>query len=138
MKKCNICNELKPISDFYKGAAKCKPCNIQYVKEYRLKNIDRVRAYDRGRSHLPHRVALRKAKLDSIGLYCVIPEKHPAYCSLSVGVSYYRRNATKLNKKTKIYQTNNPLKLRAQSIIGNAVRDGKIDKPVLCQYCGTF
>lgn len=51
MKKCNICDTDKEDSEFYKGLKQCKPCYIAKVKNYRSKNIEKVRAYDRKRGN---------------------------------------------------------------------------------------
>lgn len=46
-KKCSVCNEIKPVSEFNRDGNKldgygslCKPCNIIYQKTYRDKNHD--------------------------------------------------------------------------------------------------
>ena len=56
-KKCFKCQAVKLLTDFYKHPTmpdgyvnKCKECNKQDVLKHRLKNIDRVREYDRVRS----------------------------------------------------------------------------------------
>ena len=43
---------------------KCKSCTRSDVAANRSQNIEAIRAYDRSRSTLPHRVALRKAIVD--------------------------------------------------------------------------
>jgi hypothetical protein len=55
-KKCFKCNETKPLTDFYSAPrmadgrqGKCKTCCKADVADNRLKNIDRIRAYDRDR-----------------------------------------------------------------------------------------
>ncbi len=55
-KQCNICKKSKPITEYYTGAAKCKPCNIEYVKQYRKDNIDKIREYDRNRPNYKERI----------------------------------------------------------------------------------
>lgn len=61
-KTCFKCNTIKPLSEFYahSGMAdghlnKCKECNKKDVSEHRLKNIDRIRQYDRDRAKNPNR-----------------------------------------------------------------------------------
>jgi len=49
MKKCRICGEEKPKTEFYKGLAQCKPCYRAKVTANRNANIDYYRAYDRAR-----------------------------------------------------------------------------------------
>jgi len=70
-KKCFKCGRVKDLSEFYRHEAmadgyigKCKVCTRVDVLNNRKKNIDRIRAYDRERSKLPHRklamTAIRK------------------------------------------------------------------------------
>lgn len=65
MRVCKKCGEDKPIFDYYKHPkgrdgydTKCKICAKKIVMAARDANIDAVRAYDRNRSKLPHRLAL--------------------------------------------------------------------------------
>lgn len=58
MKTCFKCGIEKPLNEFYKHKQmkdghvnKCKECNKKYVSEHRIKNIDRIRAYDRDRGN---------------------------------------------------------------------------------------
>ena len=62
MKICFKCNLQKPLTDFYRHSAmadgrvgKCKECNKKDVLEHRLKNIEKIRSYDRERGKLPAR-----------------------------------------------------------------------------------
>ena len=55
-KECFKCRETKPLSEFYKNKLmkdghvnKCKYCNKLDTSNYRLKNIDKIREYDRSR-----------------------------------------------------------------------------------------
>lgn len=55
-KNCFKCNTVKPLTEFYKHAKmadghvnKCKECNKKDALEHRLKNITRIREYDRER-----------------------------------------------------------------------------------------
>ncbi len=57
MKTCSCCGAVKPIDAFYKRAAKCIVCTIAAVKRNRLAKLETIRAYDRERSKLPHRIA---------------------------------------------------------------------------------
>lgn len=48
----------KPADAFYaSNHSKCKECVKEAVRANRLKNIDRIRAYDRQRASQPHRIA---------------------------------------------------------------------------------
>jgi hypothetical protein len=67
VKTCTGCGATKPLADFYtsKGGAlgrmsKCKACTKAAAGAHRAANLEKVRAYDRERSKLPHRVELRK------------------------------------------------------------------------------
>lgn len=66
-KICFKCAEAKPRHEFYQHPmmgdgllGKCKDCTKADVRAHRLANIERVRAYDRGRASLPHRAELRR------------------------------------------------------------------------------
>lgn len=57
-KKCFKCGEVKSLSEFYKHKMmadghlnKCKACTKRDVKEYRSKNLEKIRAYDRERGN---------------------------------------------------------------------------------------
>jgi hypothetical protein len=67
-KKCFKCNEIKEISLFYKHVAmadghlnKCILCTKLDALSYRNANLEKIRAYDRERGLLPHRIALSLA-----------------------------------------------------------------------------
>lgn len=119
MKKCFKCEAVKPLDDFYKHAQmadgrvnKCKECNKKDVTDHRNKNIERIRKYDKERALLPHRV---QARAD--------------YAKTSKG--------KESGVKAKIaYSNRNPIKKGASTMVGNAVRDGKLIKPSNCSNCG--
>ena len=63
MKKCFKCNKDKDISEFYRHGqmadghlGKCIECARKDALQYRYRNIDKVREYDRQRGRLPHRI----------------------------------------------------------------------------------
>ena len=67
MKICFKCGNEKDLNEFYKHKkmvdghlGKCKECTKKDVLEHRLKNVERIRAYDRERGKLPHRKANNK------------------------------------------------------------------------------
>lgn len=43
--KCRKCGEYKPLSEFYKNQKRCKTCCWKGIKEWRLRNPDKVRTY---------------------------------------------------------------------------------------------
>ena len=58
MKECFKCKLTKPLSDFYKHSQmkdghvnKCIDCNGKDVAAHRIKNIDKIRKYDRDRGN---------------------------------------------------------------------------------------
>lgn len=119
MKKCFKCGHEKPLGDFYKHKAmadgylgKCKECTKADVTQYRLANIETVRAYDRSRGNLPHRVEARQQ-----------------YRQTEQG-----KEAVKSGSMA--YLSRNPGKRTAHTKVGNAVRDGRISREP-CEWCGT-
>lgn len=104
-KTCFKCGISKPISEFYahKDMAdghlgKCICCTKIDVTTYRARNIEMIRAYDRERAHMPHRI--EKNKLI-----------------------------------TKQWKASNPERRAAQTLLGNAIRAGRIRKHP-CLLCG--
>ena len=111
MKKCNLCNKDKDEGDFYKGHAKCKACYIEKVKAHREEKADYYREYDKKRDQLPHRIEMKKK-----------------YSQTEAGKESCRKSKQK-------WQDDNLIKRAASTIIGNAIRDGKIIKPSSCSEC---
>lgn len=67
-KECFKCKSVQPIEEFYKHAKmadghlnKCKTCAKNDVLKHRSLNLDKIRAYDKERSKLAHRIALHTA-----------------------------------------------------------------------------
>lgn len=65
-KACFKCKKKKSLSGFYRHNQmkdgylnKCKECAKKDVLDHRSLNLDKIRAYDRKRSKLPHRIKLR-------------------------------------------------------------------------------
>lgn len=68
-KVCFKCGKTKVLADFYKHKetldghlGKCKECAKMDATNYRTTNIETVRAYDRARGILPHRIAANIAR----------------------------------------------------------------------------
>lgn len=64
---CFKCKKRKPLTSFYihpqmdnGHLGKCKACTKKDVGEHRQKNRERIMEYDRQRSNLPHRKAMRQ------------------------------------------------------------------------------
>lgn len=109
--ECKRCGKAKSTVEFYARDSTCKDCRKKLVLEYRARNIEGCREYDRSRSMLPHRV---QARLE--------------YQSTEKGSS-----AMAAAKRRWIEQ--NPVKRAAQKILGNAVRCGRVAKPGRCENC---
>ncbi|QDP64188.1 MAG: hypothetical protein Tp131SUR933471_1 [Prokaryotic dsDNA virus sp.] len=55
MKRCYVCKEMKSLEEFHKNSARkdgrrdeCKPCVCAYKSNYRKKNVDKIKIYQRG------------------------------------------------------------------------------------------
>jgi ribosomal protein S27AE len=119
-KVCFKCNEEKPLSEFYKHKEmldghlnKCKECNKKDVRENRERNIEYYKEYDKLRFQNDPRVKDRNTRYAN------------------------SENGKKVGNLAKIkWAKNNIIKRSASYIINNAVRDGKIIKPIVCSNCG--
>lgn len=120
MKTCFKCGEEKSLSEFYKHKGmkdgrlgKCKVCAKSDVSKNYRKNIEHYKEYERNRANLPHRVEARSEYSKTEG------GKEAA------------------NRAKKNWSRRNPIKRMASTIVGNAVRDGKLTKPDTCEDCGS-
>jgi hypothetical protein len=118
-KRCFKCLCVKPPSDFYAHPMmadgrlnKCKACTRKDVTEHRNANIERIRAYDKARASMPHRVAARKE-------YAKTPEGRAAHA-----------------RALKVSSIRFPERDFARHALGNAVRDGRIERWP-CEVCGS-
>ena len=120
-KTCNICVLEKPLGEFYENHTyrdgyngKCKVCEKEAKKSYRLRNLSKVRKQERDRSRRNYNegrlVYLREWKL---------------------------KNKEKLVKYVKTWQRQNPEKRNCHVIVGNDVRDGDLVKGP-CEVCGSL
>lgn len=117
-KICFKCETVKPLTEFYKHPAmldghvnKCKECNKLDVRQNRSKKLDFYREYDRNRASKPNRIAARLEYAQT--------------------ESFKKAKA----KRIKRYEQKYPYKKIATTAIGNAIRDGKIMRPNLCENC---
>ncbi len=79
IKACFKCGVSKPLSSFYKHKQmkdghvnKCKECNKRDVAEHRTENLDKIRAYDRGRGNRQDAEYFKKWRTDN-------PKKYRAH-----------------------------------------------------------
>lgn len=110
--KCVRCEKEKG-AEFYKNDSSCKDCRKDLVRKNRADKAEYYRAYDRKRFQEDPRVKAR----------------HKRYQQTEVGMDAARRAKRK-------YHEQNPVKRAAHTILGNAVRDGRIKKPPACSECG--
>lgn len=116
-KECFKCKEVKPVSEFYAHKAmadgllgKCKECTKSDVHAYRRKNIEALRRYDRARGDDPKRKAARRRYRQTI-------------------------SAERMKAYKERWQAQNKEKRAAHIAVGNAFRDGKLEKQP-CERCG--
>lgn len=117
-KHCFKCQQAKPLEAFYKHAQmgdgrlnKCKDCTLADVKRHRQENLERIRAYDRQRGSMPHRLAARRE-----------------YAKTDAGkAAHARAHRASIDR--------HPQRRKANVIVGNAVRDGRLER-LPCLVCG--
>jgi hypothetical protein len=110
--RCKTCGNDLDVSEFYSSnKSRCKECIKSSVRENRVANIEHYRSFDRMRASQPHRVQARIAY-----------QKTEAY-SIS-----HRRACSK-------YRVDQPKRRAAQIAVGNAVRDGRLQRQP-CFICG--
>jgi hypothetical protein len=87
-KQCFKCEVVKHIEQFYTHPrmadghlGKCKECTRLDAVRHRAANLDKVKAYDRGRSLKPHRIDDRKRR--HAELRRSAPVKYQARCEVS-------------------------------------------------------
>lgn len=113
---CKVCGVTSDAAEFYAGVNnRCKECHKRAVRENRTANVERYRAYDAKRFQEDPRVLKR----------------HKAYQKTEAG----KEAALRARKK---WINQKPEARAAHIILGNAVRDGRIEKPKECSECGGF
>ena len=131
---CKVCGATEKDADFYKSIKTyCKSHWKERVRTNRKCRASQYSDYERARSHLSHRVALRGAVNP---LFCRLPKDHPSRCSSDL--AEYYRNPKDFLKRSQNYKRSNPNKYKAHYTVSNAVSTGKMKKDVLCQYCGNY
>lgn len=114
-KKCKVCGATDEAAEFYARVnTRCKECHKAKVRENRSANAERYRAYDAQRFQNDPRVR----------------ERHRKYLSTEAGKEATRRSREK-------WLAQDPQRRAAHVILGNAVRDGRVQKPNCCSVCGS-
>ncbi len=109
---CKRCDTDLPVNDFYKNDSTCKECRKRLVRENRKKNIQYYREYDRKRAGNADRVCARRK-----------------YQKTENGIAAMKRSREK-------YMAKYPLRRAAHIIVGNALRDNKMQR-MPCEDCGS-
>lgn len=109
MKTCTACGRTKPLIEFYKGAAKCKPCVRSAVMARR-----EIKLQD------PAWVAKERER-------CRIKQAR----RWAAGIKY--QPSAEVRRR---WLDKNKHKRRAQSIAGGAIKRGRIQKQSHCSDCG--
>jgi hypothetical protein len=111
---CNICGTSSMEANFYRHVtSRCAECHKRKVRENRVEKIDYYRSYDAKRyKEQPHRKQMNEQ-----------------YAKTPRGIEVAKRCRKK-------WMALNQVKRKAHILVGNAVRDGKLEKPKACQVCG--
>lgn len=137
MKTCTKCKIEKPYEDFRKSArykdghySRCKACVNEYERSiydqehklelrrrYRENNRQRIREQDSERYKSDPEKYRAKARINQ-----------KKYFQSEKGREKYRLESLKLRKKY-------PEKVRARSLLSNAICDGRIKRPETCSLC---
>ena len=113
-KTCKVCGVTDKIAEFYAGVNnRCKECHKMLVKQNREEKSEYYRAYDAERYQNDSRVK----------------ERHKRYQKSDAGKKSMAAARMRWERKS-------PEKRAAHIILGNAVRDGIVQKPANCSICG--
>jgi hypothetical protein len=125
-KVCISCGKTKKIDDFYKHNQmrdghlnKCIDCVVEYQRERRVKNLDKIRAYDRNRKNKKDRTDMQKLRKEQLKI-----QNPDLY-------------AEKERDRTKKYRDKHKEKYRAHYLVAKYVLKGILVNPRLCQKCGS-
>lgn len=111
---CKVCGVTSDVAEFYKSVnVRCKECHKAKVRENRAEKADYYQTYDAYRYQNDPKVKKR----------------HKRYAKSPAGIA-------SLGKARRKWIDNNAEKRAAHTILGNAVRDGRVEKPEGCQNCG--
>jgi hypothetical protein len=111
---CKVCGESKNDTDFYARVwSRCRDCHKMLVRKNRAEKVEYYRQYDANRYRDDPRVRERQKRYQSTG------------AGKDAMVAARQRWAQK-----------SPEKRAAHTILGNAVRDRRVMKPMCCERCG--
>lgn len=106
-KVCTVCKELKPLVEYSNvnngvggKLSKCKECGNKKCREYKEKNREKIREYDRlkwknNTDTERYRKAMRHNKMKSSERYKVWASKNKELIGIKNKVSYYKRKSLK-------------------------------------------
>lgn len=78
VKVCSVCGETKPLDDFYRHSARCKPCTLAAGQAWRMAHPERVKAISRAeRERMSPEQKARRAE-HRHRYYAADPEKYAA------------------------------------------------------------
>jgi hypothetical protein len=109
---CKTCLTNKDANEFYaSNKTKCKSCVKAAVNKHRQENLESIRAYDRMRGSMPHRVSAR--------------------------TEYQKTQAFAQSHKAAAerWAARRPERRHASYLVANAIRDGRLQK-LPCLVCG--
>jgi len=125
MKKCFKCGIEKELTEFYKHPQmpdgtvnKCKECNKKDVRDNRFDKKEYYDEFDRNRFNSEERALKCAARVKE--LYNSDEE--------------FRSSILAHKEK---WRLNNQHKRKAQYAVSNALRDGRLFRPPICEHCGT-
>jgi len=111
--KCAKCEVDKGL-EFYAGDKTCKDCRKRRVRENRAEKADYYREYDKKRFKNDPKVRAR----------------HLRYQATDAGKESIKKAKNK-------WSNANPIKRGANVMVGNAIRDGSMEKGIYCESCGS-
>lgn len=130
---CSKCLQEKPFGAFYKSnQSRCKDCVKASVNAHRQANLEQIRAYDRMRGSMPHRVAARAEYAKTDEGKAAHLRANEGYRKTENGKSvlkaYLQTPGGKMSRERTVAASNqkHPERHRVRIKFGNAVRDGKV------------
>ncbi len=132
-KPCKVCGETFPLDGFYAHPkakdgrdATCKECRKAKVRANREAKVDYYREFDRQRG----KTQKRRDAVDDYRRRN--PDKVRDWRQ-----AYVDRHPDRIAESHRKSNAKHPDRRKARQAVGNAVRDGRLDKPDKCSRCGT-